>query len=122
MEDLPAAAAPPQVSAARGPFARRLALKLVDSTLGPVCQRVVQCLVDHGTQQVRLEGGRAVSDVRKQLQAGSLNGNTSPDASPLNQSQFGDLVRAAGMGAPQLRAALLVLMQHNYVAAYLKVG
>lgn len=43
-------AVPP--TAGRGPFACRLALKLVEDALGPVCRKVVQCLIDHGTQQV----------------------------------------------------------------------
>lgn len=41
-----------QPPAARGPHARRLALKLVDEALGPVCRRVIACLIDHGMQQV----------------------------------------------------------------------
>lgn len=41
-----------QPPAARGPHACRLALKLVDEALGPVCRTVIACLVDHGIQQV----------------------------------------------------------------------
>lgn len=73
-----------QPPAARGPHARRLALKLVDEALGPVCRRVIACLIDHGMQQ------------------------------------YGELVRVSGLPAAQLRAALLVLLQHNYVSCYLK--
>ncbi len=36
----------------KGPFASRLALKLVEESLGPLCKAVVHCLVKHGTQQV----------------------------------------------------------------------
>ncbi|KAL4423849.1 hypothetical protein ABPG75_001150 [Micractinium tetrahymenae] len=73
-----------QPPASRGPHACRLALKLVDEALGPVCRKVIGCLVDHGMQQ------------------------------------YGELVRASGLAPPQLRAALLVLIQHNYVNCYLK--
>ncbi|KAL4446224.1 hypothetical protein ABPG77_003031 [Micractinium sp. CCAP 211/92] len=73
-----------QPPAARGPHACRLALKLVDEALGPVCRTVIACLVDHGIQQ------------------------------------YGELVRSSGLPAAQLRAALLVLIQHNYVNCYLK--
>ncbi len=34
--------------------------------------------------------------------------------------QYGELVRSSGLPAAQLRAALLVLIQHNYVNCYLK--
>ena len=47
---------PATPAAARGPFAARLALKLIDDALGPLCQRVVRCLIYHGTQQARCGG------------------------------------------------------------------
>ncbi|PSC73409.1 DNA-directed RNA polymerase III subunit RPC3 [Micractinium conductrix] len=77
-------AAATQVPAARGPFAARLALKLVGEALGSKCEQVVKCLIDHGVQQ------------------------------------YGDLVRHSGLPPGQLRAALLMLVQHNYVNCYLK--
>lgn len=43
---------------------------------------------------------------------------TCPAAAPLEQ--YGELVRVSGLPAAQLRAALLVLLQHNYVSCYLK--
>lgn len=41
-----------------------------------------------------------------------------PARCPLEQ--YGELVRSSGLPAAQLRAALLVLIQHNYVNCYLK--
>lgn len=49
----PSAPPPAHAMATRGPYACRLALKLVGQALGPVCRQVVQCLIDHGVQQVR---------------------------------------------------------------------
>lgn len=46
-------AAPPPLPANRGPYAARLALKLVEEALGPLCRTVLKCLLDHGMQQVR---------------------------------------------------------------------
>jgi len=47
-------AAPPPLPANRGPYAARLALKLVEEALGPLCRTVLKCLLDHGMQRVRL--------------------------------------------------------------------
>lgn len=49
------AVAPPPLPANRGPYAARLALKLVEEALGPLCRAVLKCLLDHGMQQVRWE-------------------------------------------------------------------
>lgn len=38
----------------------------------------------------------------------------------LSCAQYGDLVRISKLPQPQLRAGLLVLIQHNYVNVYLK--
>ncbi|PRW61528.1 DNA-directed RNA polymerase III subunit RPC3 isoform A [Chlorella sorokiniana] len=79
-----AVAAPLPLPANRGPYAARLALKLVEEALGPLCRAVLKCLLDHGMQQ------------------------------------YGDLARTSKLPQPQLRAGLLVLIQHNYVNVYLK--
>lgn len=47
-------AAPPPLPTNRGPYAARLALKLVEEALGPLCRAVLKCLLDHGMQQVVL--------------------------------------------------------------------
>lgn len=39
---------------------------------------------------------------------------------PTPAPQYGDLLRGSGLPPPQLRAGLLVLLQHNYVDVYLK--
>jgi hypothetical protein len=48
-ESVPPAAGP---TANQGPFAGRLALKLIEEKLGPICRQVMACLVEHGAQQV----------------------------------------------------------------------
>ncbi len=40
-----------------GPYACRLALKMAEDTVGPVCTKVVECLIDRGAQQVRCLAG-----------------------------------------------------------------
>ena len=143
----PAAEAPPP-TAGRGPYACRLALKLIQESLGPVCQKVVQCFIDHGTQQVGSrsaahaplqQGGHCGLAAGRSLQpawpagrrfAGSgLFGEARPGPPAITHTsslcssmpkQYGDLVRVSGMPPAQLRAGLLVLIQHNYVNVYLK--
>lgn len=43
-----------------------------------------------------------------------------PPALLPSNTQYADLVRRGGLALPQLRAGLLVLVQHNYVNVYLK--
>ena len=127
-------APPPGPPANRGPFARRLALKLVEDALGPVCARVIKVLVDHGTQQVHGKPGQhAHGWAAPSLDAacaGALRAaalptplslpRLSPPPSSWPAAQYGELARASGMPPLQLRAGLLVLVQHNYVDVYLK--
>jgi hypothetical protein len=51
----------PSNPASVGPYACRLALKLAEDTVGPVCTKVVACLINHGAQQVRGGAGGEAS-------------------------------------------------------------
>ena len=133
-------AAATQVPAARGPFAARLALKLVGEALGSKCEQVVKCLIDHGVQQVRAVGGAAcrfearhlhcraavamatlsIAQLACQPATAPCHPPSQPHCSTAPVSQYGDLVRHSGLPPGQLRAALLMLVQHNYVNCYLK--
>lgn len=118
-----------QPPAARGPHACRLALKLVDEALGPVCRQVIACLIDHGMQQVGGPSWRicrvpplATVAERRTSPAAAVPSCRHPGCHPWAAPcvQYGELVRVSGLPAGQLRAALLVLIQHNYVNCYHK--
>lgn len=122
-----------------GPYACRLALKLAADTVGPVCRKVAECLIKHGAQQVSGGGGLALPGQRGSPPSPechmlrvmacrldcmdldlnlTLNPCQSVHVPPL--PQFADLLRESGLQAPLLKTALLILIQQNYVACYLK--
>ena len=132
MADGAAAPAPPPAS--RGPFAARLALKLVEDSLGPLCRDVVKCLIDHGIQQAS-QWGSGLSEGGRSGGAGPLHATVTrtavyasrrlltqaaPSLPAWPRGQYGDLARISKVPQQQLKSALLVLVQHNYVNVYLK--
>ena len=138
-ESAPPAAGP---TANQGPFACRLALKLIEEKLGTICRQVMACLVEHGTQQVMagwvqaacLAAGHMPCPAcgclvieRRTLLSATKQATTKPAALPLPRArprsclQYGEIQRVCKDLPPAtLRQALLVLIQHNYVACYLR--